>query len=238
MILNKKQMLNSSISGTDCNLSIVGCFQIIQDAITEMMGLNKVDGVTVKEKYNAFWVFTKTRAKFLKKLAWNNEIFITCYISNISLARINVDVEIKNKNGELAVHSRTELCVLDILTQRFKRVSAVGVDETMLENNTSDEIEFAKFEDIESPIVEEVKVRSTNIDFSHHTNNTEYIRLIMNTYSVSEMESKQIKEIEILYVNQSFENDILSIRKANFNDKDIILIEKSNKPIVKCEIVY
>lgn len=238
MILNKKQIINSGIIGSDCNLSIMGCFQIIQDAITEMMGLNKIDGVTVKEKYNAFWVFTKTRAKFFKKVAWNSEISISSYISSISLIRMTVDVEIKNHNDELVMHSRTEMCALDILTQRLKKISSIGVEETMIANNASDEILFTKFDDIDVPFIEKVQVKSTNIDFSHHTNNTEYIRFVMNTYSVKEVESKHIKEMEILYLNQSFENDILDIRKVNLDSKDIVVIEKENKPIIKCEIVY
>ncbi len=238
MILNKRQKVNSGIIGSDCNLSVIGSFQIIQDAITEMSGINNIDGVTIKQKYNAFWVFTKTRAKFFKKIAWNSEISITCYISNISAIRMYVDVEIRDENGELAIHSRTEMCVLDILEQKIKKVSAVGVNETMLASGTGEEIAFTKFNEIDMPIIEKVQVKSTNIDFSHHTNNTEYIRLIMNTYSVAEMEAKQIKEMEILYVSQSFENDVLDIRKATQNDKDIFIIEKLSKPIVKCEIVY
>lgn len=80
MIRNKKQFIHSSIVGTDCHLSTVGYFQLIQDAITEMMALHQIDGVTVKQKYGAFWVFTKTRAQFLKKIAWGSEVSILCYI--------------------------------------------------------------------------------------------------------------------------------------------------------------
>ncbi len=238
MILNKKQKVNSGIIGTDCNLSIMGSFQIIQDAVTEMMGLNKIDGVTVKQKYNAFWVFTKTRAKFFKKVAWNSEISITCYISNISAIRMCADVEIRNENAELVMHSKTELCVLDIATQRIKKVTAVGVDESMLSNVQADEIVFTKFDDIDMPVIEKVQVKSSNIDFVHHTNNLEYIRFITNTYTVAQLESKQIKEMEILYINQSFEKDILEIKKVGLKDKDVFVIEKENKPVIKCEIVY
>lgn len=234
----KNQIVNASISGTDCNLSIIGCFHIIQDAITEMFGLNKIDGVTIKQNYNAFWVFTKTRVKFVKNIPWNSKITVNCYISNISTARMNVDVEIKNENNELAIHSKTEICALDVDTLRIKKLSTLGVNETLLTNNVNDEIAFTKFDELDLPIIEKVQIKSTNIDFSHHTNNSEYVRLIMNTYSVKQIESKQIKEIEILYVSQSYENDILDIKKTSFKNKDIIVIEKANKPVVKCEIVY
>lgn len=238
MILNKKLKVNSGIIGTDCALSAIGNFQIIQDAITEMTGLNGIDGVTVRQKYNAFWVFTKTRAKIFKKIYWGNDVVITSYISSISTIRMNVDVEIRDENGRLAMHSRTEMCVLDISAQKIKKLSSIGVTEDMLANNANDEIVFTKFADLDMPVIEKVLVKSTNIDFSHHTNNTEYIRLIMNTYSVAELEAKPIKEMEILYLSQSFEKDVLYVKKASLTDRDLFIIEKSNKPIVKCEIVY
>ncbi len=238
MILQKKQIVHSSIADTQCHLSTIGCFQLIQDAITKMMGLNHIDGVTVKQKYNAFWVFTKTRAKFLKEITWGEEISITCYISNISKIRMNIDVEIKDANDGIAIHSRTELCALDIQTQRLIKLSTIGVSEDMLENKSNEEILFTKFDSIEMTAIENVKVRSTNIDFSHHTNNVEYIRFIMNSYSVKELKTKAMKEMEIIYVHQSYENDILTIKKASLNDKDIFVIEKDDHPVVKCEIVF
>ncbi len=238
MILNKKQKINSAIIGTDCNLSLIGTFQIIQDAITEMMGLNKIDGITVKQNYNAVWVFTKTRAKIFAKAPWNSEISITCYISNISAIRMYADVEIQNNKGEMIMHSRTEMCALDIATQRIKKISALGVTNSMVASTASDDIVFTKFDDIDMPVIEKLQVRSSNIDFVHHTNNLEYIRFIINTYTVAQLESNPIKEIEILYISQSFENDILGIKKASQDDKDIFVIDKDNQPVVKCEIVY
>lgn len=238
MIYTKKQIISASMVDTKANLSVIGAFQVIQDAITELTGQLKIDGMTLNEKYNAFWVFAKTRVKFLKEIAWNNEIAISSYISFISLAKMNIDVEIKNKNDEVVIYSRTEICALDMETQRIRKLSTVGVDETMLSDKQTMEIIFTKFEGNDLPQIDNVKIKYTNIDFSHHTNNLEYIRFIMNTYSVAEIERKQIKEMEVIYANQSFENDVLDIFKANFADKDLIVIEKSEKPVIKCEIIF
>ena len=68
MILNKKQTISAFMTDTNSNLSIVGSFQIIQDAITELTGLLKIDGITAKEQYNSMWVFTKTVVKFYKNI--------------------------------------------------------------------------------------------------------------------------------------------------------------------------
>ena len=134
-------------------------------------------------------------------------------------------------------YARVELCVLDIATQRIKKISSVGVDESMLTPAT-EEIAFGKFDNTELSPVEQVKVRSTNIDHSHHTNNLEYLRFVMNTYSVAEIEAKTVKEMEINYSSQSYENDVLDVLKAQSEDRDFIVLQKNGKPVIRCEIVF
>lgn len=238
MILTKKQNVSAIMVGTNANLSLIGSFQIIEDAITELMGLLKTDGITAKEKYKAMWVYSKTRIRFFKNIKWNNEVSIKSFISHISIAKINVDVVVKDNKEDIVLYSRTELCALDIDTQRIRKVATVGIEQSMLEDCETKDIEFAKFEMVDLPNIEKVRVKSSNIDFLHHTNNIEYIRFILDTYSVSEIERKPIKEFEIIYANQSFENDILDIRKINLNNKHLITIEKDGKVVVKSEIVF
>lgn len=236
MKLIKTQKLNASMVASNESLSIIGAFQIIEDAVTECMGELKIDGITVKREYNAFWVFVKTRAEFFKKLGWGDEYTVCAFLSSKSLAKLYADVEVRDKSGDRVLYARVELCVLDIATQRIKKIAAVGVDESMLTPATA-EITFGKFDDILLSPVEQVKVRSTNIDHSHHTNNLEYLRFIMNTYSVDETEAKTVREVEVVYASQSYENDVLDVLKAQSDGRDFIVLQKAGKPVIKCEIV-
>ncbi len=238
MVYTKKQKVSASMAGSDECLSILGTFQVVEDAITDLMGELKIDGVTAKEKYNAFWVFTKNRVKIFKKLKWNEEFVIFCFISFKSLVKMNVDVVAKSIKDEIVFYSRVEECALDISTQRIRKLNTVGVNETMLAETPLIDIQFCKFDYENLPIVEQVKVRSTNIDMSHHTNNLEYLRFVLNTFSVKELETKLIKEMEVIYANQSFENDMLDVHKLELQNKDVIVLQKQDKPIVKCEVLF
>ena len=238
MKLQKEQKVSASMLGSSERLSIIGTFQIIENALTELTGKLKIDGITVKEKYNAFWVFVKTRVKFFKKILWNEDLLVSCFISSKSLARIYFDIEAKNSLGELIFYARIEACALDFTSQRIRKLSTVGVDEnTEVEKETMD-ISFSKFDYESLPLIEQIKIRSTNIDMSHHTNNLEYLRFIINTYSVAELETKTAKEMEVVYASQSFENDVLDVLKGCYENKDIIVLQKQDKPIVKCEILF
>ena len=234
----KTQKLGASMIGSDACLSTVGAFQIIEDAITEFMGELNIDGLTVLKKYNAFWVFAKTHAKFLKKLGWGDEYTVTAFISSMSLAKMYEDVKVSDKAGNVVLYARVELCVLDKATQRIKKIAVVGVDEAMLSNEEAEEIIFGKFPICELPLVEQVKVRSTSIDRFHHTNNVEYIRFIMNTYSTRELGEKSIKEIEVIFSGQSYENDVLDVMKAESPDGNLIVLQSDGRPVIKCEIVF
>ncbi len=99
------------------------------------------------------------------------------------------------------------------------------------------DISFTRFVTTDLPETERVKVRYAGIDFAGHTNNKEYIRFMLDTYSVRELETRPIREMEVVYLSQSYENDILTVRKGSFQNKDIILIQKEDKTIVKSEIV-
>ena len=237
MKLTKTQKLRASMVGSGERLSTIGAFQIIQDSVTEFMGELKVDGITVKQKYNAFWVFAKTRAKFFKSLEWGDEYSVTTFFSSMSLAKLYADVEVRDKSEDTVFYARVEMCVLDIATQRIKKVASVGVDESMLSPAT-EEIIFGRFDETGLSPTERVKVRSTNIDHSHHTNNLEYLRFIMNTYSVAELETKTIREMEVAYASQSYENDVLDVLKSRSSNRDFIALKKDGKPVIKCEIVY
>ncbi len=232
----KQQRIGSAITDTKGNLSILGMFQIVEEAATELMGELRMDDITVKREYHAIWVFAKTKVKRLQNVGWNEVCTAVSFISKITRVSLCIDVAIKNARDELCAYARIELCALDLQTGKIRRVSTVGADDTIIAEPPMLELSFAKFAAEELPEIERHRVRSTSIDFAGHTNNKEYIRFILDTYSVRELETRPIREMEVVYSNQSYENDILTVRKGSFQNKDIILVQKENQIIVKSEI--
>lgn len=237
MKLIKHEKVNSCMTDPLANLSVIGCFQIAEETVTELMGRLKIDGVTVKKAYNAVWVFTKSKLKVLSNMAWNEQYTVVGFISKVTRVSIDIDVEIKNKSDELCAYLRVELCALDLQSGKIRRVSTVGVDDSIQVETPETDLSFSKFDAESLPEVAQVKIKYTNIDFVGHTNNKEYIRFILNTYSVRELEERPIKEMDIVYINQTYENDVLTVQKDSGKDRDIIAIKKDGNYIVKSEIV-
>ena len=44
--------------------------------------------------------------------------------------------------------------------------------------------------------------------------------------------------MEVIYVNQSYENDVLTIRKGSFGTKDIVVLQCGDKVVDKSEILF
>ncbi|MCH5152185.1 MAG: hypothetical protein J1F65_05985 [Clostridiales bacterium] len=238
MIYTKQQMVGSYMIGADVNLSVIGLFGLVESAITEGMGVLKIDGLTIKREYNAFWVFTKNRIKIFGKAPWGEVLTVQSFISNVSIAKLDVDTVLKKSDGSVIAYSRCEMCPLDAATGRIKRTSAVGVNETIVAEKPLMNIAFEKFDDGDLPLVDSVTVRSTNVDYSNHCNNVEYLRFILNTYTVAELINKPIKEIEVNYVNQSYEGDTLSVYKTTGDNRDLLSLKKNDQTVIKCVISH
>lgn len=238
MIYKKSGIVGSVDIDANTQLSVLGAFGFVVDALTEMMAELNIDGITVKKQYNAMWVFTKNRIKMLKPLQWGDSYSVESFVTAYSLVKLYIETAVKNNAGEIVAYSKVELCALNLTTGRIMKTSEVGLNDTFVKEPSLVNVEFTKFNDADLPLAESVTVRSTNIDFSRHTNNVEYVRLLLNTYSVTEMLTNPIKEVEVCYISQSFENDVLQIYKSTDGHKDILKIEKENKPIIKCEILH
>ena len=237
MKLIKHEKVNSCMTDPLANLSVIGCFQIAEETVTELMGKLKIDGITVKKAYTAVWVFAKSKLKVFGNIAWNEQYTVVGFISKVTRVSIDIDVEIKNEQDKLCAYFRVELCALDLQSGKIRRVSTVGVDDSIQAEAPETDLSFSKFDAENLPEVAQVKIKYTNIDFAGHTNNKEYIRFMLNTYSVRELEERPIKEMDIVYVNQTYENDILTVQKESGKDRDIIAIQKDGNYIVKSEIV-
>ena len=238
MIYSKKEYVDAGLINAETNLSVLGAFRIVEDAITEMMAQLKIDGLTAKKCYNAMWVFAKNRIKLIKPLKWGESYTVESFITEFSVVKLNIEIAIRNAYNDIVVYARTELCALDLETGRIRKTSTVGVNESIVKEPSLMAVEFTKFDkNIAAPQIDSVKVRSTNIDFAHHTNNVEYVRFLLNTYSVDELSNLPVKEIEFNYVNQSHENDELKIYKTTDGNKDTLIINKDGNTVVRCEIL-
>ncbi|MBR1925977.1 MAG: hypothetical protein IJ837_03935 [Clostridia bacterium] len=237
MIFKQKQTVLGFMCWKDTKLTPIGVFELVEDATINLFSKYNLDGVTLRQNYDAMWVIVKNRIKFFKEPKWGEEITIKSFVTEKSLVKICVDVCIENNKKEVLYYSKVEFCVLDIKSAKIKKLSSVGADVLKVEKPKY-LMNFERFDEKKSELFEKIKVKSTNLDFSNHTNNVEYVRFLINSYSLEEIFDRKINEIEINYISQSFEKDELLLYKTKEENKDYIFIKKGEQLVVKSEITF
>ena len=236
MKLIKKAVIPASICDCSITLSVKGTFDLLQDYLTEMLSQLELDGVSLKKKYGCVWVFTRNRVEIDRAPGWMEEYTAESYISSAKGAKMTVDTALKDKDGVICVYSRIEMCALELATQKVKRIRDVGVTSETHVEKPEREIEFSRMKHEGLCEIAKVEVLSGDIDFVLHTNNVAYVRFITNTYSVDELRERPIRRIELRYAGQTHERDILSIRKAHSDGKELFDVTLGDMTAVECEI--
>lgn len=230
MKLIKQEKLPASLCDASVRLSVVGAFQLVEDMVTEMMGALHIDGVTCMRKYGAMWVFARNRVELRKPLLWMDAYTAECYISSFTGVKLVIDTVLKS-GGEIAVASRLELCAVDLETGKIRRSGTVGLGENTPPEKAEIDLVFRRERFEPQQLLEELTVRSADIDFCHHTNNISYIRYLVNQYSVEQLARTPVVAVEVQYVNQTFEGDRLQIYSCGENRYSI---RKTGQPSVNC----
>ena len=235
MRLVKKDRLAASSCGADVNLSVEGAFRIVEDMVTELMGDQHIDGVTCMREYGGMWVFVRNRIEMPQSLAWMEEYTVTSYISSFSKIRLYIDTVIHKADGSIALKSRLELCAVDLETGKIRKSDSVGVGEKTPAEEPMFEIAYTKEKPVRGDLIDEITVRSADIDYCHHTNNVAYVRYFVNQTAVDELIEKPVKAIEVQYAAQTYEGDKLSLYRCS-SENEAYVIEKDGARVVSCII--
>ena len=236
MRLIKKDRLAASSCGADVKLSVEGAFRIVEDMVTELMGDQHIDGVTCMREYGGMWVFVRNRIEMPQQLAWMDEYTATSYISSFSKIRLYIDTVLQKADGSIALKSRLELCAVDLETGKIRKSETVGVGEKTPAEEPFFEIAYSKAKPVRGELIDEITVRSADIDYCHHTNNVAYVRYFVNQIDADDLIERPVRAIEVQYAAQTYEGDKLSVYRCGSEDEAYV-IEKDGRKVVSCIIV-
>ena len=211
MKLIKKGTIPASYCDSDVKLSVVGAFSMVEDLVTEMMGELKVDGLICRKEYGAMWVFVRNRMELRRDLYWKDEYTAECFISAIGKGKLHEDTVLRSADGTIALASRLELCAVDLETAKLRKMDTVGITGDIIAEEPYCEVNYARGKFVPEKLLETITVRSSDIDYLHHTNNISYIRYLVNQWSTEELSQRPIRAIEVQYAGQTYEGDRLGI---------------------------
>lgn len=165
------RIIEASECATDPALSLQNIYLLIQDATTNMLDEMHCDNITLTKKYNMMMVFTKHKAKVLRRPKWKEKVVINCRIAKVSKLLCYAKTEVFDESGNVLIDSVIECCCLDKKT--FKILPMTNLPIISTEEDI--DIKFGNFNCEELSEIKTFKVVPTLCDMLGHMNNAKAI---------------------------------------------------------------
>lgn len=237
MELQKNYEVRASDCGLITDLSPLAAFRYVEDVCSDFLGELNMSGVYLQRTYGVTWVYTKHKMHLIKPLHWRDKFSVKCFISKISKVTAVMDFAFYSENGELTIYSQLEMCVIELSSGKIAPLSFVGFDKFDVSPSLMSD-RFSRMDAFSGEPIMETTIKVCNLDFNLHTNNTEYIRILLDTYDQEVLMYGQICSIEVNYLNQSRIGDRLVAYKFHCGNADKFELKNGDKSILKAQITF
>lgn len=195
---------------------VVSDLQDITGLHSEEMG---IDGPTLLEKSNAFWVLSKLKLKIKRMPRFDEHLEMETWPVTYGGACFGRDYAIY-KEGEKIVMGTSKWCTLDYDAKTLRKGTSVCYPHDML--HREDRSGAGEFVRIKENVSDEDYNHTycsafIDIDTNKHTNNIAYLRMILNAFSPEEFSTMQMDEFQINFVSQTFYGDEIVIYKKKID---------------------
>lgn len=205
-------------------------FEELADANATQLG---IDQPTLMQRDSAFWVVRRIKFEFKSVVKDHDDVILKTWPSGPEMLRCFRSYQILKPNMEPAVNSLAEWVILDKETRRLRKTDSVQYPDIEFLPEKACEPSFKRFKDnfTEEDFVYEKVIRACDIDISHHTNNTKYCMMVIDSFSIKELESMTLKELEIHYEAESLEGDRLRVYRKQEDGEWHFAIKRDGKVI-------
>lgn len=239
LIYTQTLKTTASYMDSTARLGVAHSTMMIQDNLTECLGQMEADNYAYKAKFNVFWVFTKTKVHFERLPDWCEEFTATTFPSDNTGLRTNINTCFTDKEGRLLFCGNTECCCLSFENRRPQKLANLDFPT----ENFPAPVFTGKFEKFNVEFTEddfafEQVIRSQNLDMSAHMNNTEYVKLAMNTFSSSFLKSHTPDDLELHYVSETREGKVLRFYHKQADTRHYIQATESGKLIFEMMLSF
>ena len=170
---------------------------------------------------NLAWILSGIRIEIDRIPIWDEEITIKSWIVGNNRFTSRRDFEWFDKAGNILLKASSNWVLLNTKTRRPQNIDQMNFDAVILSDKmaTSTEIKNTreKFED-NNPL--SYKVRYSDLDMVGHMNNTKYIQLMLDNYSLDFHENHKVKMLNINFKTEAKyeENLLLSTKEVEENN--------------------
>ena len=235
-----KYEINYTYLNQDMELGLTNTVELVQSILTDYFISFGSDNETIKNKNNALWVLSKTKIHFDKIPKWKEYVDGNSYTTKIKPIRVEMETVFYDDKDEYLFGVKQEICPIDIDTRKIRKIDSIEYPKDMETKEAFDKEAYFKLNEqfTENDFLYEQKIYSSDIDFSKHTNNAVYVRLISNVLTCDFIDKNQITDFQINYINESKEGQVLKIYKKERKQEMEFLIKESDREIARAILKY
>lgn len=242
LVFESEREISSAFIDSSVRMGVAQSVLLVQDNLTECFNAMECDGVIYREKFNDFWVFTKTKVHFYRRPDWCEIVTARTFpIDNLGM-RTHVNTEIIDKNGNKLLVANQEACVLSLETHRPVKITSLPYPQEGFPEPVFNEA-FERFPSdfCDDELSFEQIIRSCHIDMSHHMNNIEYIKFALSVFSDDFLQSHEITDLEVHYTGESKEGQKLRVFRRDASEcagKTFVHIKEGERCVFECCIKF
>lgn len=239
VVFSQERSVTSAFIDSSTKLGIAQAVLMVQDNLTECFAQLGCDGITWREQFSVFWVFTKTKVHFNRRPLWREKITAQTFPVVSSGFRCEINTVFLDADGMPLVTANQEACVLSLETHRPVKLASLPFPQDSLPPPVCNE-PFSKLpQDFsEADFQYSQTVRSQHIDMSRHMNNIEYIRLALNVFSDSFLQSHEPVSLEVHYKGESCEGQLLRIFSRTEGSVTFVRICEGSRCVFEMRISF
>lgn len=197
----------------------------------------QVDGPTLAEKSNAFWVLARMKFEIRHLPKMGETVQMTTWPTTTTPFRFLRDYRIATPEGEDAIVGTSEWCTLDMDSRTLRKSATIAYPYDMA--HMEERSGCAPFTKLRVKVDEgdyhhTHTARFGDMDSNGHTNNVVYMRMVLDAFLPEEFYALTISAVEIEYATQSYLGDEIAIYKKMVDEGIYIEGQKDGKKIFHC----
>ncbi|MBO7377490.1 MAG: hypothetical protein J6U35_01275 [Clostridia bacterium] len=217
---------------------LTSCFMWQQDMLTEYFESFGSDNITLKTKCGALWVFTKTIIKIFRLPVWRQKVFARSYTTKVTKATFDAETVFSDENGQTLFVFRSEACAMDAEGRKLRRIESVIFPKDMECLPPLISEGFSRPRTSASEPCLKYKISATDIDFSSHVNNVNYVKLTLNALSVDFLTANDVTFYEIHFFRETLLGDEISVFKEEKEGEIYFSLQNKSGEVAAAKMCY
>ena len=217
------------------NKALLGFFEDTAGKHSNIVGYGLLDISRTKKT----WFLISIKLKVFKRPKYSEKITITTWCTERKNLYAIRNYEAKNEKGEVFAIASSKWVSIDaennsILKFNDELNNEFGPETKM---NFEDERTFKIKEPTNYSISKEFQIYKSMIDINNHVHNTYYLDFLKEVVP-EEIQNKEINELEILYKNQIFYDDTITILYSKELENNYVVIKSDDSKKVNAIIKF